>query len=141
MTLKKKVVLWIGGILLVLLAVCSFLSNRIYFALLPQVETYRFISTVTPEDELQYWVPEECIFPNPNDTSDALLYRVRERRGPFEMEYYAQSIEVNVLEEGRQGKVQVSGPTLGHHENLIRSFTVPFADGEAVEWVNPGELF
>lgn len=141
MTRKKRAVLWIGGILLAALVCCSFLSNRIYFALLPRVETYRFMSTVADDGEVQYWVPEECVFPNLNETSDAVVYRVYERRGPFAMEYFAQAIEVNLLVEDHQGKVRVSGPTLGHHENLIQSYTIPFTNGDAVDWLNPGTIF
>lgn len=53
------------------------------FCPVARVETYRFMSTVADDGEVQYWVPEECVFPNLNETSDAVVYWVYERRGPL----------------------------------------------------------
>ena len=95
---RKKIVRWLALGIFVLLIGFTIASNLVYEALLPRVKTTEFIAGMSTEGEIEYWVPEECVF-GTEDSQSIVLYRVGERSGLFSMEYYVEQIDGQVLEE------------------------------------------
>ena len=111
---RKKIVRWLALGIFVLLIGFTIASNLVYEALLPRVETTEFMASMSTEREIEYWVPEECVF-GTEDSQSIVLYRVGERSGLFSMEYYVEQIDGQVLEE-KDGQVKVQAPAMGMME-------------------------
>lgn len=131
---RKKIVLQIGMVVLLLLIACTFISNHVYQELLPKVTTYDFV--VSPADglELEFWVREDAILTDPGSYG-VKLFHIRERRGLFEKEYFAEELWGQEIGR-RDGYVQVNVPGLSMEDILVIDYSRPLISGETVHWLN-----
>lgn len=134
---RKKIVRWLALGIFVLLIGFTIASNLVYEALLPRVKTTEFIAGMSTEGEIEYWVPEECVF-GTEDSQSIVLYRVGERSGLFSMEYYVEEIDGRILEE-KDGQVKIQAPAMSMMETLVCYRDKPLTSGETVYWLNPPE--
>lgn len=79
---------------------------------------------------------KDCIFSGENNT--AIMYRVAERSGLFDMEYYVEQIDGSILEE-KDGQIKVRAPAMSTMETLVCYRDKPLTSGETVYWLNPSE--
>lgn len=133
---RKKIVRWFALIIFVLLIGFTVVSNLVYEALLPRVKICEFTASMSAEGEVEYWVPKDCIFSGENNT--VIMYRVAERSGLFDMEYYVEQIDGSILEE-KDGQIKVRAPAMSTMETLVCYRDKPLTSGETVYWLNPSE--
>lgn len=133
---RKKIVRWLALIIFVLLIGFTIASNLVYEALLPRVKTCEFIASMSAEGEVEYWVPKDCVFSGENNA--VIMYRVAERSGLFDMEYYVEQIDGSILEE-KDGQIKVMAPAMSTMETLVCYRDKPLTSGETVYWLNPPE--
>lgn len=133
---RKKIVRWLALIIFVLLIGFTIASNLVYEALLPRVKTCEFTASMSAEGEVEYWVPKDCVFSGQNNA--IIMYRVAERSGLFNMEYYVEQIDGYILEE-KDGQIKVRAPAMSTMEMLVCYRDKPLTSGETVYWLNPPE--
>ena len=133
---RKKIVRWLALIIFVLLIGFTIASNLVYEALLPRVKTCEFTVSMSAEGEVEYWVPKDCVFSGQNNA--IIMYRVAERSGLFNMEYYVEQIDGYILEE-KDGQIKVRAPAMSTMEMLVCYRDKPLTSGETIYWLNPPE--
>lgn len=140
--LRKRIIRWMAGVILVVLLVLTGVSDAMYQASLPRVRT----RMVEPEIgalldgyglwENLHWMPPECVFPG-NTEGMVNLYRVWQRAGQFDrIEYYVEAQEVTVLDQ-REDAILVDGSNLSFYETLVCESDQPLQNGQTVVWLNP----
>ena len=139
---RKRIIRWLAGVILLALVVCTVVSNSVYQASLPRVRT-RVVEQEVGDLldgygiwEAFAWIPKECVFPG-NSEDTVCLYRIWQRAGQFtSMEYYAEAQEVPVLDE-REDAVLVEDLYLSYYETLVCETSLPLSNGQTVIWLNP----
>ena len=119
---RKRIIRWLAGVILLALVVCTVVSNSVYQASLPRVRT-RVVEQEVGDLldgygiwETFAWIPRECVFPG-NSEDTVYLYRIWQRTGQFtSTEYYAEAQEVPVLDERED-----AGPGGGPVFELLRN--------------------
>lgn len=140
--LRKKIIRWTAGVILVVLLVLTGVSDAVYQASLPRVRT----RMVEPEIgelldgyglwETLYWLPPGCVFPSDTEGM-ACVYRVWQRSGQFDrIEYYVDAQEVALLDQ-REDAILVDGSYLSFYETLVCESDQPLHNGQTVVWLNP----
>lgn len=138
---RKRIIPWIAGIVLVALFTFTLISNQVYQNSLPKVRT-RIVEQEIGELldgyglwETLAWVPRECIFPSESEDK-VCVYRIVQRPGQFSsVEYYVEKIEVPILDE-RDDAVLLDELYLSLTETLVCETNLPLMDGQVVVWLN-----
>lgn len=141
---RKRIIRWMAGIILIALLVFTGISNSVYEASLPRVRT-QVVEKEVGELldgyglwETFAWVPRECVFPGSSDNT-VCVYRISQRAGQFTpTEYYAAVVESTVLDE-REDEVLLNDLYLNYSETLICKSSLPLSNGQTVVWLNPEE--
>lgn len=140
--LRKRIIRWTAGAILVVLLVLTGVSDAVYQASLPRVRT----RMVEPEIgelldgyglwETLHWLPPECVFPSSTEGM-VCVYRVWQRSGQFDrIEYYVDAQEVALLDQ-REDAILVDGSYLSFYETLVCESDQPLRNGQTVVWLNP----
>lgn len=141
--MRKRIIQWIAGILLVTLVALTVVSNQVYQASLPQVRT-QVVEQEIGELldgyglwETFAWIPRECIFPSTDGSEDKVcIYRIRQRPGQFtRTEYYLDGEELQILDE-REDAILVDELYLSFQETLVCETDLPLTSGQTVVWLN-----
>lgn len=138
---RKTIIRWGSAVILAALLAFTVISNSVYQASLPRVRT-RIVEQEIGDLldgyglwETLAWIPRECVFPGSSENT-VCLYRIWQRPGQFTgMEYYAEAIEVPVLDE-REDAVLVEELYLDFYETLICETSLPLHNGQTVVWLN-----
>lgn len=138
---RKRIIRWMAGIILIALLVFTAISNSVYEASLPRVCT-QVVEKEVGELldgyglwETFAWVPRECVFPGSSDNT-VCVYRISQRAGQFTpTEYYAAVVESTVLDE-REDAVLLNDLYLNYSETLICESSLPLSDGQTIIWLN-----
>lgn len=139
---RKRIIRWTAGVILIALLAFTVISNFIYQASLPRVRTRvvekeigRLLDGYGLWETLA-WVPRECVFPSDKENM-VCLYRVGARAGLFtQSEYFADMVETPILDE-REDAVLVEDLYLSYYETLVCESSLPLQDGETIVWLNP----
>lgn len=141
--LRKKIIRWVAGAVLLILLACTVISNAVYEASLPRVRT-RVVEKEIGELldgyglwETMAWIPRECVFPSSDGNENkACVYRIRQRAGQFSStEYYLEAVELPIEEE-REDAVRLDDLLFAYSETLVCETNVPLKDGQVVVWLN-----
>lgn len=141
---RKRIIRWMAGIILIALLVFTGISNSVYEASLPRVRT-QVVEKEVGELldgyglwETFAWIPRECVFPGSSGNT-VCVYRISQRAGQFTpTEYYAAVVESTVLDE-RENTVLLNDLYLNYSETLICESSLPLSNGQTVVWLNPEE--
>lgn len=140
--LRKKIIRWAAGIVLIALLAFTVISNQVYEAALPKVRTRpveKEIGRLLDGYglwETFAWVPRECVFPSDKENM-VCLYRVGVRAGLFtRSEYFADVVEAPILDE-REDAILVEDLYLSYYETLVCKSNLPLSNGQTVVWLNP----
>lgn len=144
MSKKKKIVLIVSALLVIILAIFTVVSDKIYQIMLPKVETFPYKTSISVEEQrVTVFLPEESIMVNRKGHNVA--YKLYERTARFHNEYYVQEVQLDIYynDDGKQeireedGYIRVIALGLEEWDNIVKFTDKPLQDEETVSWLNP----